>query len=303
MWGGEKLKTILNKVYDEEQIGESWELSQVPGDISVVSGGEFKGINLTELIEQFKGELVGEKVFEKFGTEFPLLIKYIDAKTPLSIQVHPDNETARERHNSFGKNEMWYVMQADSKSELIVGWDKPLDRESYLKSLKEGSILEFMHHEHVAQGDTFYIPTGRVHAIGAGVMLAEIQQTSDVTYRVYDYDRVDAKTGQKRELHVEESVEVMDFEIHENYKTDYYTQKNKSEKLVHSSYFTTNIIDLDKEMKLDLSERDSFTIFMTVEGNATINGEKLGYGETILIPNALNQLTILGSGKLLEVSI
>jgi len=303
MWGGAKLKSVLNKNYQEESIGESWEVSQVPGDVSVVSNGDFQGQSLTELIEKSKGDLLGNKVHQKFGEEFPLLIKYIDAKTPLSIQVHPDDETARKRHNSFGKNEMWYVMQADTNSELIVGWDNPLDRETYLKSLEEGTILESMHHETVHAGDTFYIPTGRVHAIGGGVLLAEIQQTSDVTYRVYDYDRVDAATGKKRDLHIQESAEVMDFELQDNYKTQYQTDKNKSTELVHSPYFHTNIIKLEGEMHMDLCDRDSFTIFMAVEGNARINEVSLNYGETVLIPNILNELKITGKGKLLDVSL
>jgi mannose-6-phosphate isomerase len=309
MWGGEKLKFVLNKDYTETSIGESWELSQVPGDVSVVAEGHLKGKSLTELIQNFKGQLVGNKVYKEFGEEFPLLIKYIDAKTPLSIQVHPDNETARARHGSFGKNEMWYVMQADMEAELIVGWDKAINKQSYVQVLEkeDGSILDYMHHEDVQAGDTFYIPTGRVHAIGAGVMLAEIQQTSDVTYRVYDYDRVDAKTGEKRELHVEQSVDVMDFSIESAYKTKYELQRNKASKLVHSPYFKTNIIELEDKMHLDYSSLDSFVIYMAVEGSCQIQIDglttDLNYGETVLIPAEVSELEISGRGKLLEVSL
>ena len=220
IWGGEKLKTTLNKKYTEENIGESWEISDVSGDETVVAEGPLKGKTLRNLIRDFKGDFVGNTVYEKFGEEFPLLIKFIDAKTPLSIQVHPSNEIAKERHNSFGKNEMWYVMQADKDAELIVGFDEKINNEDYKKHLENNTILNVMHHENVQKGDTFYIPTGRVHAIGAGVLLAEIQQTSDVTYRIYDYDRVDSKTGAKRELHNDLAINVIDYEVHDNYKTN-----------------------------------------------------------------------------------
>ena len=221
IWGGEKLKTELNKHYNEENIGESWEISDVSGDETVVAKGVLKGNTLRDLTIEFKEDFVGKTVYEKFGEEFPLLIKFIDAKTPLSIQVHPSNEVAKMRHGSFGKNEMWYVMQADKDAELIVGFDEKIDTDSYKTHLENNTILDVMHHETVQKGDTFYIPTGRVHAIGAGVLLAEIQQTSDVTYRIYDYDRVDSKTGTKRELHNEMAIDVIDYEVHDTYKTGY----------------------------------------------------------------------------------
>jgi len=177
IWGGEKLNTVLNKNYKENNIGESWEISDVSGDETLVAEGALMGKSLRDLTIQFQGEFVGNNVYEKFGQEFPLLIKFIDAKTPLSIQVHPSNKIAKERHNSFSKNEMWYVMQADEDAELIVGFDKEISKDEYQEHLKNNTILEVMHHENVNKGDTFYIPTGRVHAIGAGVLLAEIQQT------------------------------------------------------------------------------------------------------------------------------
>ena len=237
IWGGEKLKTELNKQYNEENIGESWEISDVSGDETVVAKGSLKGNTLRDLTMEFKGDFVGEAVYEKFGEEFPLLIKFIDAKTPLSIQVHPSNEVAKDASWSFGKNEMWYVMQADKDAELIVGFDEKIDTDSYKTHLENNTILDVMHHETVQKGDTFYIPTGRVHAIGAGVLLAEIQQTSDVTYRIYDYDRVDSKTGAKRELHNELAIDVIDYEVHDTYKTEYSIEKNVSNTLVHSPYF------------------------------------------------------------------
>jgi len=225
IWGGSKLKTVLHKEYTEENIGESWEISDVSGDATRVENGFLKGKTLKEITKQFKGDFVGENVYKNFGEDFPLLIKFIDAETPLSIQVHPSNEIAKERHNSFGKNEMWYVMQADENAELIVGFDEEINKDSYKTHLENNTILDVMHHEFVSKGDTFYIPTGRVHAIGAGVLLAEIQQTSDITYRIYDYDRVDAKTGEKRELHNELAIDVIDFKVHYSYKTTYRNNK------------------------------------------------------------------------------
>ncbi|MEN8835131.1 MAG: type I phosphomannose isomerase catalytic subunit [Polaribacter sp.] len=306
IWGGEKLNTVLNKNYKENNIGESWEISDVSGDETLVAEGALMGKSLRDLTIQFQGEFVGNNVYEKFGQEFPLLIKFIDAKTPLSIQVHPSNKIAKERHNSFGKNEMWYVMQADEDAELIVGFDKEISKDEYQEHLKNNTILEVMHHENVNKGDTFYIPTGRVHAIGAGVLLAEIQQTSDITYRIYDYDRVDTKTGQKRDLHNEQALDVIDYLVYEMYKTSYDLDKNISNKLVHSPYFTTNILDINTTVNKDYSSIDSFIIFMCVEGNATIHYNNKAYtincGETILLPAAIQNVTIKATQvRLLEV--
>ena len=306
IWGGEKLKTELNKQYTEENIGESWEISDVSGDETVVAEGALKGKTLRDLIKEFKGDFVGQTVYEKFGEDFPLLIKFIDAKTPLSIQVHPSNEVAKKRHNSFGKNEMWYVMQADDDAELIVGFDEKIDKEQYNKHLENNTILNVMHHEDVQKGDTFYIPTGRVHAIGSGVLLAEIQQTSNITYRIYDYDRVDEKTGDKRELHNDLAIDVIDYEVYESYKTKYEFKKNTSNKLVHSPYFRTNILDISDTVEKDYSYIDSFIIYMGVEGSAEIisneNTFLLNTGETILIP-ANNKIIVLKAtnAKILEV--
>lgn len=296
IWGGEKLKTLLNKDYTEESIGESWEISGVENDETLVAEGPLKGKSLKDLIQEFKGDFVGDNVYKTFGDKFPLLIKFIDAKTPLSIQVHPSNEIAKQRHNSFGKNEMWYVMGADKNAELIVGFDEKINQNEYKTHLENNTILNVMHHEIVEKGDTFYIPTGRVHAIGAGVLLAEIQQTSDITYRIYDYDRIDAKTGTKRELHNDLAIDVIDYEVHDSYKTTYEKNVNVSNTLVHSPYFKTNIIVLEGKMEKDYSNTDSFIIYMCVEGNAsfTCNGKTydIKQGETFLIPASLNTLQL-----------
>ena len=203
IWGGEKLIKTFKKESNKTNIGESWEISDVEGDISVVANGFLKGKSLRCLIKEFKAEFLGEKVYKQFGEEFPILIKFIDAKTPLSIQVHPNNKLAKERHNSFGKNEMWYIMDCDEDANLIVGFNKEVSQNEYGKALADSTVLEILNSEKIKTGDTFYIPTGRVHAIGAGTVLAEIQQTSDVTYRIYDYERLDATTGEQRELHTD----------------------------------------------------------------------------------------------------
>ena len=306
IWGGEKLKTVLNKDYKQESIGESWEISDVDENETQVSEGLLKGYTLKELIQEFKGDFVGNNVYEKFGNDFPLLIKFIDAKTPLSIQVHPSNSLAKERHNSFGKNEMWYVMEAEENAELIVGFNKTVSKKTYVNHLEKARLNELLNIEKVQKGDTFYIPTGRVHAIGAGVLLAEIQQTSNITYRIYDYDRVDSKTGEKRELHTEMALDAIDFEFHNNYKTNYETQINNSNKLVHSPYFKTNIINVSGTIEKDYSELDSFVIYMCVEGRLEIEFNIISYnlkkGETILFPAVVDTLQIKSSdAKLLEI--
>jgi mannose-6-phosphate isomerase len=306
IWGGNKLKTVLNKDYDSESIGESWEISDVPNDETVVADGSLKGYTLKQLIQEFKGEFLGESVYKQFGEAFPLLIKFIDAKTPLSIQVHPNNEYAKAHHNSFGKNEMWYIMQADEDANIIVGFEKEIDKKQFKQHLEDKSVLEVMHHENVKKGDAFYIPTGRIHAIGAGVMLAEIQQTSDVTYRVYDYDRVDKTTGKTRELHTEQATEVLDFNVESSYKTDYQKELNTSNKLIHSPYFKSNFLPIIGEVKKDYSNVDSFVIYMCVSGQAVIQYQQKDYaintGETILLPASVNDVMLKSDdAQILEV--
>ncbi|CDF78760.1 mannose-6-phosphate isomerase [Formosa agariphila KMM 3901] len=296
IWGGEKLKTVLHKEYQEDSIGESWEISDVKGDETQVSEGSLAGKTLSALIEEFKEAIVGKKVYELFGTEFPLLIKFIDAKTPLSIQVHPSNEIAKERHNSFGKNEMWYVMEAEKDAELIVGFNQRVDKKSYVEALESGKILDVLNNDTVAPGDTYYIPTGRIHAIGAGVLLAEIQQTSDITYRIYDYERVDATTGKTRELHTEQAVDVIDYSVSDTYKTAYTKPENGTNTLVHSPYFKTNIMNVKGEMEKDYSELDSFVIYICAEGSLELvfnnTTYKISKGETVFLPASIDAVSL-----------
>ena len=306
IWGGEKLKTELGKNYSENLIGESWEISDVNNDETLVTEGPLKGLTLKQLTKRFKGDFLGETVYTAFGNNFPLLIKFIDAKTPLSIQVHPSNEIAKSRHNSFGKNEMWYVMQAEKDAELIIGFKEDLSPEQYEQYLKDGKILDVMNHEVVSKGDTFYIPTGRVHAIGAGVLLAEIQQTSDITYRIYDYDRVDNTTGEKRELHNDLAKDVIDFSVHDTYKTHYNKTVNQSNTLVHSPYFKTNFLKVEGNITKDYSNLDSFVIYMCVDGNTQIEWKNdiftLKKGETLLLPASIKNISLSSTScELLEV--
>ena len=297
IWGGNKLKTILNKNISTEHIGESWEISDVDGNQTLVANGEWKGKTLKELIRDFRGKFLGEKVYHLFGENFPLLIKFIDAKLPLSIQVHPSDELAKVRHNSFGKNEMWYVMQADENSEIIIGFDEPTSKEKYQSYLNKGKILDLLHVEKPKKGDTYHIPTGRVHAIGSGILLAEIQQTSDVTYRIFDYNRVDAKTGKPRELHTELALDALDFSVAQNYKTQYKKLENTANTLVHTPYFKTNIYFLDGDKIMDYSHLDSFVILLCIEGSFQIPefGKEINVkmGETILLPASLDRVKIL----------
>lgn len=308
IWGGNKLKSVLNKSYSQDSIGESWEISDVEDNQTIVNNGNLKGNTLKDLIKTFKGDFLGHKVYQTFGNNFPLLIKFIDAKTPLSIQVHPSNQLAKKRHNSFGKNEMWYVMQAENEAELIVGFNQKISKEDYVNHLKNNTLKDILNTETVTSGDTFYIPTGRVHAIGAGVLLAEIQQTSNITYRIYDYDRVDKKTGQKRELHTNLALDAINYDFYKKYKTDYNQVLNTPSQLVNSEYFKTNIIELNTKLTRDVTAIDSFIIYICVLGEVIINtpddatNYSLKMGQTIIIPACINLITIhANSAKLIEV--
>ncbi|AXT19425.1 mannose-6-phosphate isomerase [Flavobacteriaceae bacterium AU392] len=306
IWGGRKLNSLLNKVSDSPNVGESWEISDVKGDISIVSNGHLRGQSLKDLLGTYKENLIGKKNYKIFGERFPLLIKFIDAKENLSIQLHPDNKLAAERHNSFGKTEMWYVMQADTNSNLIVGFNQKITSETYLRHLKEKSLTKILNFDKVTSGDAYFIETGCVHAIGAGVLLAEIQQTSDVTYRIYDWDRVDDK-GNSRELHNDLAIDAIDFSMKDNCRVQYSKTKNEFNKMVSCNYFTTNYLDLDSKIEKQ-NNQDSFLIYMCVAGEAKIhtsNGmETICEGETILLPAALKTFSLSGKNtKLLEVYV
>lgn len=309
IWGGNRLKTLLGKKYNTKNCGESWEISGVEGNISVVANGFLKGNDLSELIEIYMGDLVGDKVYEKFGNEFPLLIKFIDAQDDLSIQVHPNDELSKERHNAFGKTEMWYVVDIAEGALINSGFNQPVDREKYLEYLENGNLTDLLKYDEAKVGDVFFIPAGRVHAIGKGSMVAEIQQTSDVTYRIFDYNRKDDK-GNERELHTELALDAIDFTYLDEYKTKYTSELNKSTEIVSCKYFTTNILEFDKIVGKDYFQIDSFVIYITLEGNFEIETEsgkeKVGKGESVLIPANIDLLKLnplSGKVKLLEVYV
>ena len=296
LWGGEKIKSILNKDFHPlPNCGETWEISGVEGNISKVKEGELKGTDLKSLIIKYKQDLVGAKVYEKFGDEFPLLIKFIDANDDLSIQVHPNDELAKERHNSFGKTEMWYIIQNDDGATLISGFNQPVNKEKYLQAFNDGQLDGILNREKAAKGDIFFLPAGRVHTIGKGLLLAEIQQTSDVTYRIYDFDRTDSN-GNKRELHTDLAVDAIDYNFYEDYKTNYDRVQNQGVKAVDCPYFITNVLDFTGTTTRSLAERDSFTIYIVVEGSVQLTSSGKSYdfrqGDAILIPAMISDVTL-----------
>jgi mannose-6-phosphate isomerase len=304
IWGGTKLKDILNKSFDGNNIGESWELSTVANDVSVVSNGRFAGLSLNELIEKYPTELLGSKSIEKFGLEFPLLFKFLDAKEDLSIQVHPNDELAKKRHNSFGKTEMWYVIQADEKARLVVGFKNKTNKKDYLIHLEDKTLVDILNETTVKKGDTFFLETGTVHAIGAGVLIAEIQQTSDITYRLYDWDRVDVD-GNGRELHNDLAVDAINYE-ETNTKVQYKKETNESIALVQCPFFTTNILEVSGNYNWK-KKKESFTVLMCTEGGfalVTSNFKaEFQKGDTILIPAIMDEFQIIGETSLLEITI
>lgn len=306
IWGGQKIKSILKRDSNLSKIGESWEISDLEGDTSVVTNGMLQGESLKELLEYYKEDLMGVKNYKVFKNKFPLLIKFIDAKEDLSIQLHPNDELAKVRHNSFGKTEMWYVMQSDEDSNLIVGFNQKITPEIYLKHLDDKSLPGILNFDKVKEGDTYFIEVGRVHAIGAGVMLAEIQQTSDITYRVYDWDRVDDE-GNERELHNDLAIDAINFEMKDNFRISYNKQENQLNEMVSCVYFTTNFLHLTNPIQKE-NIYDSFIIYICVEGEAILEvdefSETITKGETILIPAALKHFKIAANNtKLLEVYV
>lgn len=305
IWGGTKLRDVFSKPIPNEITGESWEVSAVKGDISVVANGELAGKDLQQILEEQPQALLGRRIYERFGKEFPILIKFIDAREDLSIQVHPNDELAQKRHNSFGKTEMWYVMDADPEAKLIVGFNKSVTKQEYQEHLDNGTLIEIMNYEPVREGSTFFINTGKVHAIGAGTLLAEIQQTSDITYRVYDFNRRD-KDGNLRELHTEQALDAIDYQKKDDFKVTYNRTENQHNPMVECPYFITNYLKLTQDMVVDIAQKDSFHIYMCVKGQGSVRFENqevaLQKGETILIPASCPTITIQTQNiELLEV--
>lgn len=311
LWGGAAICPFKGLPSDPRRIGESWEVSDVEGRRSVVSGGSESGTPLDELIRRHGADLVGRSVMERFGQRFPLLIKFIDARDDLSVQVHPDDELARQRHDSFGKTEMWYVVQATPGAALYSGFSRPIDADEFRRRVKEGTIMEVLRRYEVCPGDVFFLPAGRVHAIGAGCFVAEIQQTSDVTYRIYDYDRRDAD-GRSRELHIAQALDAIDYTYHPDHRTRYTPRPDSVVELAHSPYFTTHLLDLTSlPMTRDFAQLDSFVIYICTEGVVTIRDDSrrectLRRGQTVLLPATTRSVTLTpapSGAKLLETYI
>ncbi len=301
IWGGKRLKTLFNKDFSPlPNCGESWELSGEKENLSVVENGFLAGNNISELIEIYMGELVGERVFENYGTAFPLLVKLLDTDSYLSIQVHPDDAYAMKHHRSPGKTEMWVVLDAQPGAEIITGFSQEVSKEQYTEYLNSGRLKEILNIEKATPGDVYYIPAGRIHAIGAGITLLEIQQSSDVTYRVYDWDRKDEK-GNYRKLHTEQALEVLDFTTYDNYKTSYTLEENHVSELVKNPHFTTRMMEFTLEREIDYSFLDSFVIYSCIEGNCMINYsggvEVMQAGNVVLIPAELKNITLTPQGK------
>ncbi|MGI9542582.1 MAG: type I phosphomannose isomerase catalytic subunit [Cyclobacteriaceae bacterium] len=306
MWGGQKIKTELGKDFSPlPNCGETWEISGVEGNISQVAEGSLEGRCLPDLIEEYKEELVGKKVYQTYGNEFPLLVKFLDANLDLSIQVHPDDDLARERHNGKGKTEMWYIFQADPGAKLIAGFNQPLTKEQYLKHLEDQKLDLILNQESVQADESYFIPAGRVHTIGKGLLLAEIQQTSDITYRIYDFDRVDDR-GNKRELHTELALDAIDYQHYSEYKTSYDQGINQMVNLASCPYFTTNRLYFDQAVERNYEKLDSFVIYVCVEGKLQLqyDGESMQVtkGDVILLPACIKEVVLVAepSFKLLE---
>lgn len=301
IWGGSGICKFKNISPVIDGIGESWEVSGVDGNISVVANGELKGKSLDELIKVYQEQLVGKKVYETFQNTFPLLIKFIDARDNLSIQVHPDDKLAKERHNSFGKTEMWYVIDAAKDAFLYSGFEKELTPQQYVKSIEDNTFVDYLAKHEVKKGDVFFLPAGRVHAIGAGTFIAEIQQTSNITYRIYDYNRKDAN-GNSRELHTDLAKDAIDYKIYDNYRINYKEEENKPINLETCKYFTTNLLKLNENIVQDYTTVDSFIIYICMEGSCEVVDNKgnkiaLRQGESILIPADTLQVEIFPSDK------
>ena len=303
IWGGDEICKFKGVTPEQDGIGESWEISSVKGNVSVVANGELENKDLSEIIDTYKAQLVGKKNFETFGNTFPLLIKFIDARDNLSIQVHPDDELAKKRHDSFGKTEMWYVINATPSAFLYSGFEKQMTPESYVKSIEDNTFVDSLAKHDVKAGDVFFLPAGRVHAIGAGTFIAEIQQTSNITYRIYDYNRKDAN-GNGRELHTELAKDAIDFKLYDNYKNSYTRAENQPVMLESCRYFTTNLLGVTKDITRDYSDIDSFVAYICMGGACSIKDDKgndlsVKQGETILIPADTKSVAISPEGNVL----
>ena len=309
IWGGQailkKKGSAASRLAKDKLYGESWDLSSVKGDVSVVANGMLKGNNLNEIIEVYMGELIGEDNFERYGEEFPLLIKYLDCNDKLSVQVHPDDELAEERHDSYGKTEAWYVVDCKPGAAIYLGFkDLNITREEYISAVAESRLEPLLNRVEVHPGDVFFIPAGTIHALGSGVNVIEIQQTSDITYRIFDWNRVDNE-GKSRELHTALAVDAIDFESGvEECRRTYAPVANNEVNIVDCEFFKTDMLVVDGVAEFDYCKRDSFTIYMCIEGDVKVtldNGttDTLRTGEVMLVPAIANEVVIEGKAQIL----
>jgi mannose-6-phosphate isomerase len=297
IWGGSSLeRNYGKKAGNLKNIGESWEISAVSGNLSVISNGFLAGNNIEEIIEVYMGDVTGESVFEKFGNEFPLLIKLIEARDDLSVQVHPDNELARERHKAYGKTEMWHILQSEKNARIYSGFSEPVTRDAYINAVKNNTVPDLLNIETADPGDTFFTPAGRIHTIGAGIVLAEIQQTSDITYRIFDWNRKD-KNGKARELHTDLALDAIDFKTSGKSKIRKELRINVAENLVKCEFFDSNIIQFNEHIARDYNFIDSFVVYICTDGKFTITwenqSEKISKGETILLPAMISDVVLV----------
>lgn len=307
LWGGEKILSFKHLCTEQENVGESWEISGVPGNETVVANGAYAGKMLNDLVTVLKDKLVGKGNYERFGNEFPLLVKFIDAHQDLSIQVHPNDEVAKRHDKGHGKTEMWYLLDSDKDATLLCGLKQQITPSQYAEMVANDTIVDAIARYNVKEDDCFFIPAGRIHAIGPGAFLVEIQQTSDVTYRIYDYKRMD-KHGNYRELHTKQAAECIDYNVSKNYRTEYTPTKNQGVSLVQCPYFCTAVYDLTEPMTLDYSELDSFVILIGLKGEAKITdneGNIINFqaGESILVPATTKTLKVEGTIKFLETYV
>ena len=306
LWGGDKIIPFKHLNTQMERVGESWEISGVKDNETIVANGPDKGKSLNQLVSEQKAKLVGEENYQRFGDEFPLLVKFIDASQDLSIQVHPNDETAHRLGKPHGKTEMWYTLESAPGAHLYNGLKKKITPEEYEQMVANDTIVDALARYEIKEGDVFYIPAGRIHAIGSGCFVTEIQETSDVTFRIYDYKRKD-KDGNYRELHTKEAAQSIDYTVLPNYRAGYEPILNEGVQLIECPYFTTAVYDLTEPMTLDYSELDSFVILIAVKGEGTIkaNGEEMTFkmGDTILLPATTNEVKIEGEVKFLETYV
>ena len=307
LWGGDKIVTFKHLDSQLENVGESWEISGVKDNETIVKEGPLKGKSLNEVVAELKDKLVGKENYQRFGDEFPLLIKFIDARQDLSIQVHPNDEIAHKQGKPRGKTEMWYLMESEPGAKLYCGLKKQITPNQYKEMVDNDTICDALAQYEVKEGDCFFLPAGRIHAIGPGCFLAEIQQTSDVTYRIYDYKRKD-KNGNYRELHTKLAAESINYQVENDYRTHYVGRLNKGVSLVQCPYFCTAVYDLNEPMMLDYSELDSFVILIGLKGEGKItdnegNEVSIMAGDTLLIPATTETLSVSGTVKFLETYI